>query len=119
MSHGRKPLFDHFDEIREGKIPNKMELWVVEDQLKALEGRRKAFSSRQIHVLYGFHSQLIENMEMGVAPTVLTACASLVWKVFRDCIPTKAFLYARGLALRCQRCNDEAEYLQHLLFHSS
>lgn len=74
-----------------------------------------------MHVLYGFHSQLIENMKMGVAPTMLTACASLAWKVFRDCIPTKAFLYARGLALnlRCQRCNDEVEDLQHLLFHSS
>jgi len=68
-----------------------------------------------------FTVELLENMKMGMAPTVITVCVSLAWKVFRDCIPTKAFIYARGLALNLcyQRCNDEAEDLQHLLFHSS
>ena len=33
------------------------------------------------------------------------------WKLSRGCVPTRAFLYSRGLAatMQCQRCNSEGE----------
>ena len=42
---------------------------------------------------------------------------SWFWKVFRGCVPTEFYLYTRGLVMtmRCPRCNEEAEDLQHLL----
>ena len=40
-----------------------------------------------------------------------------VWKALQDCVPTKLFLFSKGLASNtcCPRCNAEVEDLRHLI----
>ena len=81
----------------------------VSDRLRFVGDDLAQYSVRKA---YNHTHEPNPRQEMGLASFVLTADPVWCWKVFRGCIPTKDFLYTRGMALniRCMRCNAEEEH---------